>query len=142
MLIYRFSKRSQCTVYCTVYYSTYVQCTVLYGRILGYSFGAVCAATSLNQTNKQQVGRKYATNRLCKVICRRGQSYFYFRSMKFIDANNNQTTEKEGVYYPLTKQPGLSTSLLYSGSKFVGSQKSKGNSYDVEIILQVWEVKY
>ncbi|EDV28268.1 uncharacterized protein TRIADDRAFT_53720 [Trichoplax adhaerens] len=31
---------------------------------------------------------------------------------------------------------GLSTSLLYNGSKFIGSQKSKGNSYDVEIILQ------
>ncbi len=28
-------------------------------------------------------------------------------------------------------------SLLYSGSKFSGSQKSKGNSYDVEVVLQV-----
>ncbi|KAK5622955.1 hypothetical protein CRENBAI_021757, partial [Crenichthys baileyi] len=35
-----------------------------------------------------------------------------------------------------TKQPGVVTSLLYSGSKFRGHQKSKGNSYDVEVVLQ------
>lgn len=34
-------------------------------------------------------------------------------------------------------QAGVATSLLYSGSKFRGSQKSKGNCYDVEVILQV-----
>uniref|UniRef100_A0A9L0JPW9 GID complex subunit 4 homolog n=1 Tax=Equus asinus TaxID=9793 RepID=A0A9L0JPW9_EQUAS len=33
-------------------------------------------------------------------------------------------------------QPGVATSLLYSGSKFRGHQKSKGNSYDVEVVLQ------
>ncbi|KAI0241393.1 Glucose-induced degradation protein 4 [Lamellibrachia satsuma] len=33
-------------------------------------------------------------------------------------------------------QAGVATSLLYSGSKFRGSQKSKGNCYDVEVILQ------
>ena len=38
--------------------------------------------------------------------------------------NNNETL---GTY----KSP------LYSGSKFVGYQKSKGNSYDVEVLLQV-----
>ena len=32
-------------------------------------------------------------------------------------------------------------SLLYNGSKFTGSQKSKGNSYDVEVVLQVY-LKY
>jgi len=32
---------------------------------------------------------------------------------------------------------GIPRSLLYSGSKFVGQQKSKGNGYDVEVILQV-----
>jgi hypothetical protein len=32
---------------------------------------------------------------------------------------------------------GTYRSLLYSGSKFSGSQKSKGNSYDVEVVLQV-----
>ncbi|CAB1313119.1 unnamed protein product [Coregonus sp. 'balchen'] len=31
-----------------------------------------------------------------------------------------------------THQPGVVASLLYSGSKFRGHQKSKGNSYDVE----------
>lgn len=36
-----------------------------------------------------------------------------------------------------SQQPGVTTSLLYSGSKFQGHQKSKGNSYDVEVILQV-----
>lgn len=36
-----------------------------------------------------------------------------------------------------TQQPGVITSLLYSGSKFRGYQKSKGNSYDVEVVLQV-----
>ncbi|XP_032287578.1 LOW QUALITY PROTEIN: glucose-induced degradation protein 4 homolog [Phoca vitulina] len=35
-----------------------------------------------------------------------------------------------------TQQPGVATSLLYSGSKFRGHQKSKGNSYDVEVVLQ------
>ena len=34
-------------------------------------------------------------------------------------------------------QPGVATSQLYSGSKFLGYQKSKGNSYDVEVVLQV-----
>lgn len=33
-------------------------------------------------------------------------------------------------------QPGITTTLLYSGSKFIGHQKSKGTSYDVEVILQ------
>ena len=35
------------------------------------------------------------------------------------------------------KTCGTYRSLLSSGSKFTGSQKSKGNSYDVEVILQV-----
>ncbi|XP_018610171.1 glucose-induced degradation protein 4 homolog isoform X2 [Scleropages formosus] len=34
------------------------------------------------------------------------------------------------------QQPGIATSLLYSGSQFRGHQKSKGNSYDVEVVLQ------
>lgn len=36
-----------------------------------------------------------------------------------------------------SKQPGITKSLLYNGSKFHGSQKSKGNSYEVEVVLQV-----
>ncbi|XP_029293921.1 glucose-induced degradation protein 4 homolog [Cottoperca gobio] len=35
-----------------------------------------------------------------------------------------------------TYQPGVATSLLYSGSQFRGYQKSKGNSYAVEVVLQ------
>lgn len=33
-------------------------------------------------------------------------------------------------------QPGVLKSLLYNGSRFRGSQKSKGNSYEVEVIIQ------
>ncbi|XP_047737307.1 glucose-induced degradation protein 4 homolog isoform X1 [Hyalella azteca] len=33
-------------------------------------------------------------------------------------------------------QPGVVTSQLFNGSKFKGFQKSKGKSYDVEVILQ------
>lgn len=37
-----------------------------------------------------------------------------------------------------SKQLGVvSKTLLYNGSKFEGSQKSKGNSYAVEVVLQV-----
>lgn len=36
-----------------------------------------------------------------------------------------------------SKQLGVNKSLLYNGSKFKGYQKSKGNSYEVEVILQV-----
>ena len=32
-----------------------------------------------------------------------------------------------------SKQPGIHNTLLYNGSRFVGQQKSKGNSYDVEV---------
>jgi len=35
-----------------------------------------------------------------------------------------------------TKQLGFPKTLLYNGSKFEGSQKSKGNSYAVEVVLQ------
>ncbi|XP_033630131.1 glucose-induced degradation protein 4 homolog [Asterias rubens] len=35
-----------------------------------------------------------------------------------------------------SKQQGVARSLLYSGSKFQGFQKSKGNSYVVEVELQ------
>jgi len=33
-------------------------------------------------------------------------------------------------------QPGVTRSLLYNGSRFQGHQKSKGNCYDVEVVLQ------
>jgi len=36
-----------------------------------------------------------------------------------------------------SRQPGIAGSLLYNGSKFQGHQKSKGNSYEVEVVLQV-----
>jgi glucose-induced degradation protein 4 len=36
-----------------------------------------------------------------------------------------------------SKQVGINKSLLYNGSRFKGFQKSKGNSYDVEVSIQV-----
>lgn len=36
-----------------------------------------------------------------------------------------------------SKQLGFPKTLLYNGSRFEGSQKSKGNSYAVEVVLQV-----
>ncbi|VVC38450.1 Vacuolar import/degradation protein Vid24 [Cinara cedri] len=35
-----------------------------------------------------------------------------------------------------SKQLGVTGSILYSGSKFIGFQRSKGNSYEVEVVLQ------
>ncbi|XP_002154894.1 glucose-induced degradation protein 4 homolog isoform X1 [Hydra vulgaris] len=35
-----------------------------------------------------------------------------------------------------SKQVGIPNTLLYSGSRFKGNQKSKGNCYDVEVVLQ------
>jgi hypothetical protein len=36
-----------------------------------------------------------------------------------------------------SKQPGIISSILFDGSHFTGQQKSKGNSYDVEVDLLV-----
>lgn len=36
-----------------------------------------------------------------------------------------------------SKQIGINKTLLYNGSCFKGYQKSKGNSYEVEVVLQV-----
>ncbi|XP_035705928.1 glucose-induced degradation protein 4 homolog [Folsomia candida] len=38
-------------------------------------------------------------------------------------------------------QPGLPSNSIYSGSKFDGSQKSRGNSYDVEITFKNVDVQ-
>lgn len=39
---------------------------------------------------------------------------------------------------PANNKPiGIHKNLLYSGSRFRGCQKSKGNSYEVEVVLQV-----
>ncbi|XP_053950911.1 glucose-induced degradation protein 4 homolog [Anastrepha obliqua] len=35
-----------------------------------------------------------------------------------------------------SSQDGIRETMLYSGSKFIGFQKSQGNSYDVEVVLQ------
>lgn len=35
-----------------------------------------------------------------------------------------------------THQPGISTSRLYSGSRFRGHQKSKGSAYEVDVVVQ------
>lgn len=44
----------------------------------------------------------------------------------------NEVPEREN-----SKQLGVNKSLLYNGSVFRGFQKSKGNSYEVEVVLQV-----
>lgn len=36
-----------------------------------------------------------------------------------------------------SKQLGVNKTLLYNGSRFRGFQKSKGNSYDVDVVIQV-----
>ena len=41
-----------------------------------------------------------------------------------------------------SKQPGIPSTLLYSGSRFQGHQKSKGNKYDVEVVLQVFKIQH
>ena len=41
------------------------------------------------------------------------------------------------LYFNDILKPGVSGSLLYNGSRFCGHQKSKGNQYDVEVVLQV-----
>jgi hypothetical protein len=39
---------------------------------------------------------------------------------------------------PANNKPvGVHQSLLYNGSRFTGYQKSRGNSYEVEVVLQV-----
>lgn len=65
------------------------------------------------------------------------------RSFKFVKISSyNSLSEcfKEDPNPPFpsnSKQDGLVTHALYNGSKFQGFQKSQGNSYDVEVILQV-----
>lgn len=67
-----------------------------------------------------------------------------------MDTNYSSQSSACSCYVPIIKRPllagppfmanshlvGINKSLLYSGSKFVGRQKSKGNSYDVEVIIQ------
>lgn len=45
--------------------------------------------------------------------------------------------ENEVPFRENSKQLGVNKSLLYNGSVFRGFQKSKGNSYEVEVVLQV-----
>ena len=54
--------------------------------------------------------------------------------------NSNKMPVKCEVIPPpsQSKQLGFPKTLLYNGSKFEGSQKSKGNSYAVEVVLQVF----
>lgn len=55
--------------------------------------------------------------------------------VKIADQNSNSKS-KSLVPLPTSHQLGVTESLLYSGSRFCGHQKSKGNCYDVEVILQ------
>lgn len=40
-----------------------------------------------------------------------------------------------------SKQLGVNKSLLYNGSHFRGFQKSKGNSYEVDVVIQVRNIQ-
>ena len=57
----------------------------------------------------------------------------------FVSINDTMPVKVDIVPPPPanSKQPGVTRSLLYNGSKFQGHQKSKGNSYEVEVVLQV-----
>ena len=59
--------------------------------------------------------------------------------MPFVSINDRMPVKVDIVPPPPanSKQPGVTRSLLYNGSKFQGHQKSKGNSYEVEVVLQV-----
>lgn len=60
--------------------------------------------------------------------------------MQFVVYVNDTMPVKVDIVPPPpanSKQPGVTRSLLYNGSKFQGHQKSKGNSYEVEVVLQV-----
>jgi hypothetical protein len=58
-----------------------------------------------------------------------------------VDEQNRRRIEKKFILFPPAPSrsytPGVIKSLLYNGSRFQGHQKSKGNSYEVEVILQV-----
>lgn len=41
-----------------------------------------------------------------------------------------------------SKQIGVNKTLLYNGSRFKGFQRSKGNSYDVDVVIQVGFIAY
>lgn len=51
-------------------------------------------------------------------------------------SEEQEDTQASGV----GKQLGFPTSPFYSGSHFRGHQQSKGNKYQVEVILQVREL--
>ncbi|CAG0918115.1 unnamed protein product [Notodromas monacha] len=57
------------------------------------------------------------------------------------DERNSEKIEKTFKLFPpapcCSRTPGVIKSLLYNGSRFQGHQKSKGNSYEVEVILQL-----
>lgn len=60
------------------------------------------------------------------------------QSANFPQENNSMPVRVDIVPPPPnnSKQLGVTKSLLYNGSKFRGFQKSKGNSYEVEVVLQ------
>lgn len=53
------------------------------------------------------------------------------------DMNDISDSELDPPTPAYSSLMGIPTSLLYNGSRFQGHQKSKGNRYDVEVVLQV-----
>jgi len=76
------------------------------------------------------------------------------RKRKDVHNNNNSVANRptgetdkmktSEIYPPALAnktQPGLPSNSLYNGSKFLGQQKSRGNSYDVEIVFKNVDVQ-
>lgn len=67
----------------------------------------------------------------------------FFDGLNYFSTNMPVRTEVYPVDPPLpynSNQPGVTRSLLYNGSRFQGHQKSKGKSYDVEVVLKVCKI--
>lgn len=68
--------------------------------------------------------------------------YWISKIQRKINSDHKMPVKCEVIPPPSqSKQLGFPKTLLYNGSKFEGSQKSKGNSYAVEVVLQVCSLK-
>lgn len=73
------------------------------------------------------------------ALLRHFVSFVNIERLPVVNVNDTMPVKVDIVPPPPanSKQPGVTRSLLYNGSKFQGHQKSKGNSYEVEVVLQV-----
>uniref|UniRef100_A0A3B3T7T3 GID complex subunit 4 homolog n=2 Tax=Mormyridae TaxID=31092 RepID=A0A3B3T7T3_9TELE len=103
--------------------------------------GSICEPTSCLASAPRYLLR-LSLHFVPPVVCRRRRSREVIDMPVRTECCNNSSTacaSSASLIPPPpinTQQPGIATSLLYSGSQFRGHQKSKGNSYDVEVVLQ------